>query len=282
MGGISEPAGQVEPYKFTLGLAQAAESLGAEVVRGEVVGFATAGERIAGVRLASGALVEADATVLAMGPWTAPAAAQLGTEIGSRTFLVQCLRAEVPGGLPLHTLGASDHWILPKKNGEVILSMYGPDFLERPDLDASLTEEVKLECLRWRTRRSWSTGGICCPSRPRSRITGPYWGGCRGGATLSLRRDSARSGFARVRQQGRSWRSGSIRGWRRCGRGACWSGSLQRQGAANRITDEHGSRVDSYPPDAPWLRRVFDTNTSFQSFAWDASSDGGTFVHGLA
>jgi glycine/D-amino acid oxidase-like deaminating enzyme len=41
-----------------------------------------------------------------------------------------------------------DHWILPKKNGEVILSMYGPDFLERPDLDASLTEEVKLEILQ--------------------------------------------------------------------------------------------------------------------------------------
>ena len=42
---------------------------------------------------------------------------ELGTEIGSRTFLIQCLRAEVPGGLPLHTLGAGDHWILPKKNG---------------------------------------------------------------------------------------------------------------------------------------------------------------------
>ena len=148
VGGISDPAGQVEPYKFTLGLAQAAESLGAEVVHGEVVGFATEGERITGVRLASGALLEADATVLAMGPWTAPVAAQLGTEIGSRTFLIQCLRAEVPGGLPLHTLGAGDHWILPKKNGEVILAMYGSDFLERPDLDATLTEEIKLEILQ--------------------------------------------------------------------------------------------------------------------------------------
>jgi glycine/D-amino acid oxidase-like deaminating enzyme len=148
VGGISDPAGQVEPYKFTLGLAQAAKSLGAEVVSGELVGFETEGERITGVRLASGALLEADAVVLAMGPWTPPAAAKLGAEIDSRTFLIQCLRAEMPGGLPLHTLGAGDYWILPKKNGEVILAMYGPDFLERPDLDATLTEEVKLEILR--------------------------------------------------------------------------------------------------------------------------------------
>jgi glycine/D-amino acid oxidase-like deaminating enzyme len=29
----------------------------------------------------------------------------------------------------------------------VILALYGPDLIERPDLDASLTEEVKLEIL---------------------------------------------------------------------------------------------------------------------------------------
>lgn len=147
VGGISEPAGQVEPYKFTLGLAQAAESLGAEVVRGDLVGFATQGDRVRGVQLASGRELEADAVVLAMGPWTPEASARLGTQIACRTFLIQCVRAEVPGGLPLHTLGAGDYWILPKKNGEVILAMYGPDFLERPDFDASLTEQNQLETL---------------------------------------------------------------------------------------------------------------------------------------
>jgi glycine/D-amino acid oxidase-like deaminating enzyme len=138
----------VEPYKFTLGLAQAAESLGAEIVQGEVVGLATQGDRITGVRLASGTELQADAVVLAMGPWTGQGSALLGREIGCRVFLAQCLRAEVPGGLPLHILGAGDYWILPKKNGEVILAMYGPDLIERPNLDASLTEEVKLGILR--------------------------------------------------------------------------------------------------------------------------------------
>jgi glycine/D-amino acid oxidase-like deaminating enzyme len=147
VGGIIEPAGQVEPYKFTLGLAQAAENLGAEIVQGEVVGFATKGDRITGVRLASGSELQADTVVLAMGPWTGQGSALLGREIACRAFLIQCLRAKVPGGLPLHILGAGDHWILPKRNGEVILAMYGPDFIERPDLDASLTEKVKLEIL---------------------------------------------------------------------------------------------------------------------------------------
>jgi glycine/D-amino acid oxidase-like deaminating enzyme len=147
VGGISFPAGQVEPYKFTLGMAQAAENLGAEIVRGEVVGFATEGDEITGVRLASGNELEADAVVLAMGPWVGQGSALLGHEIGCRAFLTQCLRAEMPVDLPLHTLGAGDYWILPKKNGEVILAVYGPDFSERPDLDATLNERVEMQIL---------------------------------------------------------------------------------------------------------------------------------------
>jgi glycine/D-amino acid oxidase-like deaminating enzyme len=145
VGGVSSPAGQVEPYKFTLAMAQASENLGAEFVQGEVAGFATQGDEITGVRLASGNELQADAVVLAMGPWAGRGAALLGCQIGFRAFLTQCLRAKMPVDLPLHTLGAGDYWIIPKSNGEVILALYGPDFIERPDLDASLTEEVKLE-----------------------------------------------------------------------------------------------------------------------------------------
>jgi len=49
----------------------------------------------------------------------------------------------MPVDLPLHTLGVDDYWILPKKNGEVILATYGAsDFIDRPDFDASVSEEV--------------------------------------------------------------------------------------------------------------------------------------------
>jgi glycine oxidase len=149
VGGISFPAGQVEPYKFTLAMAQAAEKLGAEIVRGDVVGFTTEGDRITGVRLASGNELHADAVVLAMGPWTGEASAQLGCEIGCRPVFTECLRATTPVDLPLHTLGAEDFWIIPKKNGEVILATYGAvDFIDRPNFDTSLSEEVKLKVVK--------------------------------------------------------------------------------------------------------------------------------------
>jgi glycine oxidase len=149
VGGITFPAGQVEPYKFTLAMAQAAEKLGAEIIRGEVVAFATEGDKVTGVKLASGNELQADAVVLAMGPWMGEGSALLGCEIGCRPVFTECLRAKMPVDLPLHTLGAGDLWILPKKNGEVILAKYGADdFIDRPNFDASLSEEMKLEVVK--------------------------------------------------------------------------------------------------------------------------------------
>ena len=148
-GGTSYPAGQVEPYRFSLGMAQAAEKLGAEFRHGEVVDFATRGDAITGVRLASGTLLEADAVVLATGPWSGALSARLGCRVACRPVFSECLRAKLPVALPLHTLGADDFWILPKKNGEVILATYGvKDFVDRADFDASLSEETKLAALQ--------------------------------------------------------------------------------------------------------------------------------------
>jgi len=153
VGGTTYPAGQVEPYKFTLAMAEAAEKLGAEFVRGEVVSFSTEGDKLTGVKLASGSELHADAVVLATGPWMRDATTQLGCEIGCRPVFTECLRAKLPVDLPLHTLGAGNFWILPKKNGEVILATYGAaDFIDRPNFDASLSEEVKLEVVNGVTR----------------------------------------------------------------------------------------------------------------------------------
>jgi flavin-dependent dehydrogenase len=54
VGGLCTPEFQIEPYKFTLALAQAAEKLGVEIRHGEVVGFGTQEDRVTSVRLASG------------------------------------------------------------------------------------------------------------------------------------------------------------------------------------------------------------------------------------
>jgi len=147
-GGISHPTGQVEPYRFSLAMAQAAEKLGAEFVQGEVLDFTTQGDRITGVQLASGTELQADAVVLAIGPWIDKLSAKLGCPIGCRPVFAECLRAMLPVDLPLHTLAADDFYILPKKNGEVILATYGAkDFVDRPDFDANLSEETKLAAL---------------------------------------------------------------------------------------------------------------------------------------
>jgi glycine/D-amino acid oxidase-like deaminating enzyme len=63
--GGPETTALVEPRAFTTGLMRAAKALGAEVKRGTVAGLAKGG-----VALESGEIVEGDAVVIAMGPWS--------------------------------------------------------------------------------------------------------------------------------------------------------------------------------------------------------------------
>jgi glycine/D-amino acid oxidase-like deaminating enzyme len=58
--------------------------------------------------------------------------------------MTECVRVEVPGGLPFQTLVAGDYWIIPKVNGEVILSLYVGSLSLRDDFDDSLTDELRL------------------------------------------------------------------------------------------------------------------------------------------
>jgi glycine/D-amino acid oxidase-like deaminating enzyme len=147
-GGVTFPQLQVEPYKYTLGLMQAAESMGAETGHGEVVGFGTKGEKITSVKLASGKEIEADAVVIAAGPWSGRLSSLLGTEIPIHPALIECLRLKAPEGFPMHSLGSRDCEILARVNGDIILS--GPESgsrdeqfegAARPDFDATLSPD---------------------------------------------------------------------------------------------------------------------------------------------
>jgi len=143
--GITNPEGQVEPYKYTLGLAEAAEQLGASMKQGEAVGFKTQGDRITGLELASGEILSGDSFVIAAGPWSPPVASHLGVDIPMRMVMAECIRVEVPGGLPFQTLVAGDYWIIPKVNGEVILGPYLGCMSPRETYDDSLNEELILK-----------------------------------------------------------------------------------------------------------------------------------------
>jgi glycine oxidase len=124
-GGLTMPQYQVEPYKYTLGYAQTAEKRGAEIKQGEVVGFGTNGSKVKSVKLASGKEIEADVVIMAMGPWLRNGVSWLGRESDIVVAQEQCLRVEVPGGLPLRALTGREVSIAAKKNGEVIVGISG-------------------------------------------------------------------------------------------------------------------------------------------------------------
>ncbi len=147
-GGSAFPFLQVEPYRYTLGLAQAAEKMGANFRQGEVVGFRHKDSRVTSVTLATGTEVEADVFVLATGPWSSQVTSRLGKEIPVRINREQCLKLEVPQPLPPYSLCTSaGHLITPKIDGSVLLGHVHVADLQT-DLEVSITtEETKSDML---------------------------------------------------------------------------------------------------------------------------------------
>jgi glycine/D-amino acid oxidase-like deaminating enzyme len=76
--GSTETTAQVHPAKFTAAMMRAAQEKGAELRLGQVTGVVRrrGGASVAGVEV-DGELVEGDAVVIAMGPWSILAAAWL-------------------------------------------------------------------------------------------------------------------------------------------------------------------------------------------------------------
>ena len=92
-----EGSADVEPYRLTLALAQAAGKRGAAVRTGTVVGLHQDAGRITGVALGSGEAVPCDQVVLAMGPWSAEASGWVGMNVPVRPLKGQILRLRATG-----------------------------------------------------------------------------------------------------------------------------------------------------------------------------------------
>jgi glycine/D-amino acid oxidase-like deaminating enzyme len=146
-GGLVLPYLQVEPYRYTLGLAQAAEKLGVQFRQGDVVGFRRHGAKTTAAILASGAEVAAGVFVLATGPWSGWSTSWLGRELPILINREQCVRMEVEVARRLPPFGLTapnGQTIVPKVGGDVILGHAGLADLQAA-LDASLTtEEAKM------------------------------------------------------------------------------------------------------------------------------------------
>ena len=150
-GGVCLPGFKVEPYKYILCLAQAAEKMGCTIRSGEAVGFGSQGSRVTSVVLASGAEIEATEVVLAMGPWIGQATSWLGKALPVELHRVQCIRVELPRPFPPYGIRTTEGAIIPEVDNKVILH----SFKRSPDLvtnfDSSLTEESKLSSIEMAT-----------------------------------------------------------------------------------------------------------------------------------
>jgi glycine/D-amino acid oxidase-like deaminating enzyme len=139
---------QVEPYRYTLGLAQVAEKKGVNIRQGEVIGFRKQGSKVTAAFLANGSEVMADVFVLATGPWSGRSTSWLGREMSVLINREQCVRMEVPKRLPPYGLTAPNGvTIVPKVSGDVILGHAGMADLQT-SFDVRLTtEELKMKLL---------------------------------------------------------------------------------------------------------------------------------------
>lgn len=144
--GLIWPARQVEPYKYTLAFAQAAEAMGASIKQAEVIGLHRKGPRVTSVLLATGEIAT-DIVVLAMGPWTGQAVAWLEKTIPMEVHRDQCLVCEVPVKLPPVRITSSlskGVSIIPKVDGKVIIGRVEHDLV---DFDDRPTEEFRQSIL---------------------------------------------------------------------------------------------------------------------------------------
>jgi len=150
-GGMCLPGFKVEPYKYTLCLAQAAEKMGCTIRSGEVVGFGSQGSRVTSVVLASGTEIQAHEVVLAMGPWIGQATSWLGKELPVELHREQCVRVELPSPFPPYGIWTTEGGIIPELDNKVILhgSKGLPDVVT--NFDSSLTEESKLSAIEMAT-----------------------------------------------------------------------------------------------------------------------------------
>ena len=125
-----EDAAQIEPDRFTQALLDAACARGAELRMGRVSGILRNGEHVTGVLLApaggpgetDGERLPARSVVIAMGPWSAQAAAWLGTPVPVEPLKGQILRLDPGRELPLAGfIDADDNYAAVKASGLVYI-----------------------------------------------------------------------------------------------------------------------------------------------------------------
>ena len=117
IGGLYVEGGaDVEPYRLSLAMAQAAEKLGATIRHGDVTGLQRRGHRVTAVVI-GGEELACDRVVLAMGPWSGTAGNWLGVEIEVTPLKGQILRLRAPGAPFQSSIGWAKNYATTKPDG---------------------------------------------------------------------------------------------------------------------------------------------------------------------
>ena len=139
-----EGSSDVEPYRLTLALAQAAEGRGAAVRTGEVTAVHVIGGRIDGVDIATGAggveRIACDTVVVAMGPWTARAAEWLGVPLPVQPLKGQIIRLRASGAPYALSIGHRSNYAMTKPSDGLV---WCGTTEEHADFDESRTTEAR-------------------------------------------------------------------------------------------------------------------------------------------
>jgi glycine/D-amino acid oxidase-like deaminating enzyme len=129
--GTTETTAIVHPRAFTTAMMSAAQSHGAEMRRGRITGIVRRADTVEGVEV-DGGVIEADAVVVAMGPWSVIAAAwmSLPAVFGQRSpSLVYDTGADVPADalfLDYHEESGAvvTVEVFPRANGNTLVTAY--------------------------------------------------------------------------------------------------------------------------------------------------------------
>ena len=143
-GVLLEPSAHVDAYRYSLALVTAAERMGATVRSGEVRGLETDAGRVTGVRVGD-EVVEADAVVVAMGPWSSEAAAWLGLPVPVEPLKGQIVKVQADPGITPFSFGRGGNYVVVKQGGVVFLGTTE----ERVGFDRGTTVEARDEILEF-------------------------------------------------------------------------------------------------------------------------------------
>lgn len=109
----------VEPYRLTLALAQAAERRGAVIRTGEVTGIDRRGGKVAGVVIGEERLA-CETVVAAMGPWSARAESWFGIRLPVRPLKGQIIRLRAGGPPYALSVGHGKNYAMTKPSDGLV------------------------------------------------------------------------------------------------------------------------------------------------------------------